>query len=632
MTVIAENPDPENLPTLGVWYWEERPIVSATFPNVPDFTCDAWCYESATELLEAKAVDGGRLELRHRLNDHPAVTLVTTVTPEPGAVEFLAKFEVPDDAGELPGYLMTPNMCWQLGRAPNFASKPDPYPEFVKRCFIFTEKGQTFLPDTDRKPIPVREADDPFNNPPWVQMYKGVWDDPPKPHDKEWSGWSDTRYITNIIGTVSRDNEWLAALACEASFAMAQAWHDCMHNNPNWAPMGGPHAEREWRVKVYAMANDPQALLDRAAEDFPNMKHAYQKPGVTDDLPAHIDALKSRLTFPDSWLSGNFDDFDAWRAHARGIVMSKLLPPPPAVDFQPVVIAEEDRGSYVARKVVLNISGDARVLAYMTVPKGDGPFPAVLTLHDHGARFDIGKEKVIRPFDDTEERTASAQEWVDTCYGGRWIGDELAQRGYVCFSHDAINWSDRGGAGYDGQQALAGNLFHLGTSFAATIAHEDMRAAEFLATRPEVNPDRVAAMGLSMGCFRTWQVSALSDYIKAGLAICWMAGVKDMMVPGQNQTKGQSCFSMLHPGIFNHIDYPDFASLACPKPMLFYNGLQDTLFPVDSVEAAYGKMGAIWESQGAADRLETKLWDVPHEFNAEMQEEAFAWLEEQMGR
>jgi len=28
----------------------------------------------------------------------------------------------------------------------------------------------------------------------------------------------------------------------------------------------------------------------------------------------------------------------------------------------------------------------------------------------------------------------------------------------------------------------------------------------------------------------------------------------------------------------------------------------------------------------------TKLWDVPHEFNREMQEEAFQWLDQQLGR
>ena len=223
-----------------------------------------------------------------------------------------------------------------------------------------------------------------------------------------------------------------------------------------------------------------------------------------------------------------------------------------------------------------------------------------------------------------------AREWVDKAYGGRFIGDELAQRGYVCLSHDALNWSDRGGGGYDGQQALSCNLLHFGMSLAGIIAHEDLRAAEFLASRPEVDERRIAAMGLSMGSFRTWQIAAMSDHIAAGAAICWMATNRGLMKPGNNQTKGSSSYTMTHPGLFNDLDYPDVASLACPKPMLFYNGRQDHLFPVASVEEAYEKMHAVWRSQDAEDRLITKLWDVPHEYNQEMQEAAFKWLDEQL--
>lgn len=219
-------------------------------------------------------------------------------------------------------------------------------------------------------------------------------------------------------------------------------------------------------------------------------------------------------------------------------------------------------------------------MGLMLVPKGEGPFPAVLLLHDHGARFDIGKEKVIQPWDVPQQRLESAKEWVEVAYGGRWIGDELAKRGYVCFCTDALNWSDRGGAGYQGQHLLASNLMHLGMSFAGIIAHEDMRTAEFLATRPEVDGTRVAAMGLSMGSLRTWQVASLSNHVAAGVAVCWMATVKGLMVVDNNQARSQSSFTMLHPGLFNYLDYADVASIACPKPMLFYNGKQDGLFAI----------------------------------------------------
>jgi len=632
VTVTPNNPNPQTLPTLSARHRQEQTLVSATFPNVPDFTCDSWCYESNVDFISAAGFDG-KLELRHRDRAQPHVVIVTTVTPEPNAVEFVARVELDKDKypnAKMPDSPPWLNLCWQLQRAPIFASNPEPYPEFVKRCFIFTDEGLTYLDKTVRREIPCRPAEHRYNNPPWVQMYVGTWQQVPEVRGESWADYSPTQYITTVIGATSRDGKYLTAIANGSATNMCQAWHDCMHNNPQWLPENAPTDERRWRLKIYAMENDTEKLLARVGEDFPDAKHIYQTPGIKDGLPVFRDELASRLTFPLSWLSNNTKDFGVWRGVTRAKVMECLMTPPPRMPFNPIIISEQDRGSYVARKVVFNITGDSRVLGLMLVPKGEGTFPAVLLLHDHGAKFDIGKEKVIQPWDVPEEHLKSAKEWVELNYGGRWLGDELAKRGYVCFSTDALNWSDRGGAGYEGQQSLASNLLHLGISFAGLIAHEDLRAAEFLATRPQVDGTRVAAMGLSMGSYRTWQVAALSDQISAGVAVCWMATVKGLMAPGNNQTRGQSSFTMIHPGLFNYLDYPDVASIACPKPMLFYNGEQDALFPVPSVKNAYAKMRKIWESQDAGDRLVTKLWDVPHEFNQEMQEEAFEWLNQQL--
>ena len=359
-------------------------------------------------------------------------------------------------------------------------------------------------------------------------------------------------------------------------------------------------------------------------------KTLFQTPGVRDRLPVFADRLAERMTYPLSWLSGNFGDFGAWRVAARAKIMECLLAPPPDAPFAPQVIAEQDRGSYVARKVVFNVTGDSRVLALMLVPKSASPHPAVLLLHDHGAKFDIGKEKVIAAWDDTPEKLDSAQKWVTQYYGGRFLGDELARRGYVCLATDLVNWSDRGGGGYENQQAIAANFLQLGASWAGLIAFEDMRAAEFLATRPEVDAKRVAAMGLSVGGYRTWQVAALSDRIAGGVSVCWMATRKGLMVPKNNQTTGQSAFTMTHPGLAAHLDYPDVASVACPKPMMFLCGKRDQLFPVESIEEAFAKMRKVWVSQRAAEALDARLYDAPHEFNLAMQEDAFDWLDRRL--
>jgi dienelactone hydrolase len=378
------------------------------------------------------------------------------------------------------------------------------------------------------------------------------------------------------------------------------------------------------RCSALAFVSLAAALVARAGEP------GLESPGVKDKLPAFYQHLAARMDYPLSWLHGGHGDFAAWRQKARLKVIECLLTPPPGAPFDPKIIAEQDRGSYIARKLVFNLTGDSRVLAFLLVPTSAGPHPAVLLLHDHGAKFDIGKEKVIEPWEEEPGKIESARKWVAQYYGGRFIGDELARRGYVCLATDMLSWSDRGGGGYDQQQALAANMFQFGASWAGLIAYEDLRAAEFLATRPEVDAKRVAAMGLSVGGFRTWQIAALSDRIAAGVSVCWMATRKGLMVPGNNQTGGQSAFTMTHPGLANQLDYPDVAGIACPKPMMFLCGNRDKLFPVESIEAAFDKMRKIWESQQASDRLVTRLYDAPHEFNAAMQNDAFAWLSRQL--
>jgi dienelactone hydrolase len=333
----------------------------------------------------------------------------------------------------------------------------------------------------------------------------------------------------------------------------------------------------------------------------------YQTNAIRENLPTFSYELSEQLSYPLSWLWGKYSDFKIWRTSVRTKVMECLLKAPLTVPFHPVVIAEKDRGSYVVQKVVFNLTADSRVLGYFLVPKGKGQFPAVLLLHGHGAKFDIGKEKVVKPFNESYERIKSAEEWVEKLYGGRFIGDELAKRGYVCFATDALNWSDRGGAGYEGQQAVASNLFNLGMSFAGLIAWEDLSAAEFLASRPEVDSNRVVAMGVSTGSFRAWQVAALSDRIAGCVAVCWMGTRTGLLVPGGNLTRGQSSFTTTHPGLSNYLDYPDVAIVACPKPVLFYNGDQDKLFPVPIVQDAYSKMRKVWDSQNAGEKLVTKI-------------------------
>ena len=255
------------------------------------------------------------IEIYHRFRIDPRVIHLTTVAGEPGAIELTGRLLwEPDDIdaapaseqsrrealdrclAELDKYTpwhfgrrrmddpgvtsdVSPDLCLQLMRSPAFQSAPVGVPrnspiyaasyyEFVKRCFVFTDAGPTFLDKTQRSDISTShnlEPDDPRNTPPATQVYYGVWQQTPEQPFYI----SQTRYVVPVIGVVSRDGRYLLAQASETPRFMAQAWIDCLHNYAVWLPENAPALKRRWKRKVYAMENDPDALLERVAADFP---------------------------------------------------------------------------------------------------------------------------------------------------------------------------------------------------------------------------------------------------------------------------------------------------------------------------------------------------------------------------
>ena len=82
----------------------------------------------------------------------------------------------------------------------------------------------------------------------------------------------------------------------------------------------------------------------------------------------------------------------------------------------------------------------------------------------------------------------------------------------------------------------------------------------------------------------------------------------------------------LVPGLYRYLDYPDVASLAMPTPLLVINGSRDELFEPAGVRASFEKLAACYAKAGVPEHVRTRLYDTPHEFNAEMQPEAWGWL------
>ena len=342
------------------------------------------------------------------------------------------------------------------------------------------------------------------------------------------------------------------------------------------------------------------------------------------NLPVYADSLIADFDYPLAWGNSDIKDFGEWKKAARQKVFDCMLMPPPAPTngFEAKVLYEEQRDGYKARKIVIRLSRYYTVPAYVLIPDGKGPFPAVNCLHDHGAHLFIGKEKMIRPLaceDSTVIR--DADDWLKG-YEGQFFGDYLAKNGYVVFSADAPMWGERGqmeGPRRDRYDMIAGNMMMYGIDLSAWMTYDDIAGTDFLASMPEVDARRIGCTGWSMGGYRAWMLSALSDRIKVGTAVCWMVTTDEQMSFKYDRTENGG-FANCFPGLRRWLDYPHVASIACPKPMLFINGSQDKLFPVAGAEKAFRTMHETWKSQSAGNKLETELWDMPHSCPKKAQE------------
>lgn len=347
-----------------------------------------------------------------------------------------------------------------------------------------------------------------------------------------------------------------------------------------------------------------------------------------------------------SWLQPKFKKAAAWRRQARARLLELLHYTPAKCDPRAEVLERQDCGDYFRERIQFNTTPEIRVPAYVLIPKrAKFPAPGIVALHDHGAFYLWGKEKLIEFPDEHESLTAFKRQY----YGGASTACELVRQGCVVIVIDMFYWGERRmlleGDPEDWRErpatitpervrqfnqrasqseALVGRtIYSAGFTWPAVMFWDDVRTVDYLVTRPEVDPKRIGCVGLSVGGFRSCHLAALDDRIKAAVVVGWMTSFPHQLRKQVINTIGHT---MLVPGLYRELDYPDVASLALPRALLVINGSKDTLFHPDGVRAAFDKLAACYEKAGVPEKLRTRLYDTPHEFNREMQNEAWAWL------
>lgn len=330
-------------------------------------------------------------------------------------------------------------------------------------------------------------------------------------------------------------------------------------------------------------------------------------------------------------------------------------------------IAAESRDGYECRYIEFSVEKGDRVRAYLLAPDGASRRdrrPAVLMLHDHGARFDIGKEKLVRPMASVLEHGAddhvmrSSQQWIDKNFDGVYLADSLARMGYVVLVADALYWGERSSEDaqrwselnygdlthlsresdrtleakarkdtikalknrvYDGQELLYDSLYERGVIWAEKMLRDDIASARLLKSLPYVDADNIGAFGFSMGAHRCWMLAAFCKDIRCGVALSWMTTLD------REERMKASDYSMAVMPMREQMDFGDIGMYLAPKPMLFLSGDSDHLFPKEKVRKAYEILQNHYS--GCPQQLQTIFFEGGHHCGRQVQAEICRYLD-----
>jgi Abhydrolase family len=202
-----------------------------------------------------------------------------------------------------------------------------------------------------------------------------------------------------------------------------------------------------------------------------------------------------------------------------------------------------------------------------------------------------GREKVVN----TENEHPVLTKFKQQYYSGRRIANELVQRGYAVMAIDMFYWGERryllpddpivwrerpssmtaqeiaefNARSSRNEELIARSLLTADVTWPGIMLWDDLRTLDYLASRPEVDQNRIACVGLCVGGYRSFMLAALDSRIRAVVDVGWMTAFASQIKQHVIHTMG---LTFVIPGMYRYFDLPDLAALIAPRALMRPNG------------------------------------------------------------
>jgi len=293
-----------------------------------------------------------------------------------------------------------------------------------------------------------------------------------------------------------------------------------------------------------------------------------------------------------------YSTLSEWQERARGIREgilrgTGLWPMPKKCALNPIIHSKRQYEGYTVENVAIESLPGIFVTGSLYKPTAAGGIlPAILCPHGHwGSAEDYGR---FRP--DMQKRCAT-----------------LARMGAIVLSYDMVGYGDWKNAGWEHRRpdALKIQLWN------------SIRLVDFLTSRADVDPTRLAVTGASGGGTQTFLLTAVDDRIAVS--------VPAVMVSA-HFFGGCVCESGMpvHKSKRHETNNTDIAAAAAPRPQLIISDGKDWTKNVPQVEFPY--IRDVYRLFGAESQVEKwHLADEGHDYGWSKRIGAYKFLAKHLG-
>jgi hypothetical protein len=284
----------------------------------------------------------------------------------------------------------------------------------------------------------------------------------------------------------------------------------------------------------------------------------------------------------------------------------QLLGDLPALD-RPIAaktIFVQERAAYTLEKLTLDLNGFEPVPAYFVRPKSvSNKLPTVLYNHWHGGEYQVGKEEILL------ER-----------FGLPAYADVLTRLGYCALCMDTWAFGERSS---NTEMDIFKAMLWRGQVMWGMMVYDSLRGIDYLVSRPEVDPSRIATLGMSMGSTMAWWVAALDPRLKVCVDICCLTDFQALIEAKNLRAHGIYYYV---PSLLKYFTTAQISGLIAPRAHLAVEGNLDELTPPAGLDRIDLELKDLYRRLGKAEQWKLVRYNIGHTQTPEMRQEIVAFL------